>query len=71
MSNISHLKHAEPVYEEMPGWNTSIAEATTWDELPGACQRYIERLAQVIGAPCDIISVGPSRDQTIFRRLPY
>jgi adenylosuccinate synthase len=71
MSNISHLKHAEPVYEEMAGWNTSIAEATTWDELPGPCQRYIERLAEVIGAPCDIISVGPSRDQTIFRRLPY
>jgi adenylosuccinate synthase len=43
----------------------------TWEELPEACRRYVERLAEVIGAPCDIISVGPSRDQTIFRRLPY
>ncbi len=71
MSNISHLKHAEPVYEEMPGWGTSIADAKTWEDLPGACQRYVERLAEVIGAPCDIISVGASRDQTIFRKLPY
>jgi adenylosuccinate synthase len=71
MSNISHLKHAEPVYEEMPGWGASIADVKKWEDLPDACQRYVERLAEVIGAPCDIISVGPSRDQTIFRRLPY
>ncbi|HXA42200.1 MAG TPA: adenylosuccinate synthase [Candidatus Solibacter sp.] len=71
MSNISHLKHAEPVYEEMPGWGSSIADAKKWEDLPGACQRYVERLAEVIGAPCDIISVGASRDQTIFRKLPY
>jgi adenylosuccinate synthase len=71
MSNISHLKHAEPVYEELPGWKTSIAEAKTWDDLPPNCQRYVERLSELIGAPCDIISVGASREQTIFRRLPY
>jgi adenylosuccinate synthase len=71
MSNISHLKHAEPVYEELPGWQTSIAEAKTWDDLPANCRRYVDRLSDLIGAPCDIISVGASRDQTIFRRLPY
>ncbi len=71
MSNISHLKHAEPVYEEMPGWGTSIADVKQWEDLPEACQSYVERLAEVIGAPCDIISVGASRDQTIFRRVPY
>jgi adenylosuccinate synthase len=71
MSNISHLKHSEPVYEEMPGWGTSIADVKQWEDLPEACQSYVERLAEVIGAPCDIISVGASRDQTIFRRLPY
>ena len=71
MSNISHLKHSEPVYEELPGWQTSIAEAKTWEDLPENCQRYVERLGELIGAPCDIISVGPSREQTIFRHRPY
>ena len=71
MSNISHLKHAEPVYEELPGWQTSIADAKTWEDLPPNCRRYVERLSELIGAPCDIISVGASRDQTIVRRLPY
>jgi adenylosuccinate synthase len=71
MSNISHLKHAEPVYEELPGWQTSIADAKSWEDLPPNCRRYVERLSELIGAPCDIISVGASRDQTIVRRLPY
>jgi adenylosuccinate synthase len=71
MSNISHLKHSEPVYEELPGWQASIADAKTWEDLPEKCQRYVERLGELIGAPCDIISVGPSREQTIFRKLPY
>ena len=71
MSNISHLKHSEPVYEELPGWQTSIADAKTWEDLPENCQRYVERLGELIGAPCDIISVGPSREQTIFRHRPF
>jgi adenylosuccinate synthase len=71
MSNISHLKHCEPVYEEMPGWQTSIVGATTWEELPAACQNYVNRLAEMIGAPVDLISVGASREETVVRRLPY
>ena len=68
MSNISHLKHCEPVYEEMPGWRTSIAGARAWDELPAECRAYVERLEALIGARADIISVGASRDETVIRR---
>jgi len=66
MSNISHLKHAEPVYETMPGWRSSIADVRHPDDLPKAARRYIDRLAELSGAPIDIVSVGPSRDQTIW-----
>ena len=71
MSNISHLKHCEPVYQDLPGWMSPIADAKTWDDLPPTCQRYVERIAELIGAPVDIISVGASRDQTIVRKLPF
>ncbi|MFN2466093.1 MAG: adenylosuccinate synthase [Candidatus Dormibacteria bacterium] len=71
VSNISHLKHCEPVYEELPGWKTSIADAKSWEDLPPNCQAYIERISQVIEAPVDIISIGASREQTILRKLPY
>jgi adenylosuccinate synthase len=66
MSNISHLKHAEPVYETLPGWRSSIADVRRPDDLPMAARRYIDRLAELSGAPIDIVSVGPSRDQTIW-----
>ncbi|MEA2647555.1 MAG: adenylosuccinate synthase [Chloroflexota bacterium] len=71
MSNISHLKHCEPVYEDLPGWMAPIADAKRWEDLPAACQRYVERLGELIGAPVDLISVGASRDETILRKLPY
>jgi adenylosuccinate synthase len=71
VSNISHLKHCEPVYEELPGWRSSIAGARRWEDLPPACHSYIERISELIGAPVDIISVGASREQTVIRKLPY
>jgi adenylosuccinate synthase len=66
MSNISHLKHCEPVYEELPGWGTSTAEVRQPQHLPQAARRYLDRLAELCGAPIDIVSVGPARDQTIW-----
>jgi adenylosuccinate synthase len=66
MSNISHLKHCEPVYETLPGWRSSIAGVRRPEDLPKAARRYIDRLSELCGAPIDIVSVGPSRDQTIW-----
>jgi adenylosuccinate synthase len=66
MSNISHLKHCEPVYETLPGWRSSIAGIRRPEDLPKATRRYIDRLSELCGAPIDIVSVGPPRDQTIW-----
>jgi len=65
MSNISHLKHCEPEYEELPGWQTSTADARRWDDLPPNARAYVRRLEEVAGAHVDLISVGPGRDQTV------
>jgi adenylosuccinate synthase len=71
MSNISHLKHCEPIYEEMPGWQTPIVDCRTWEELPQPCRDYVDCLAELLGAPVDMVSVGASRNQTIIRKTPY
>ena len=68
MSNISHLKHCEPVYETLPGWRSSIAGVRRPEDLPTAARRYIDRVSELSGAPIDIVSVGPARDQTIWIR---
>jgi adenylosuccinate synthase len=68
MANISHLKHCEPIYEEMPGWEAQIGSARSWADLPAACQDYVERISELAGAPVDLVGVGPRRDQFVTRR---
>ena len=67
IANISHYKHCKPVYEEMAGWEQSIGDARTWDDLPKACQEYIERIGVLIGVPIDLVGTGPRRDQFVTR----
>jgi adenylosuccinate synthase len=68
MANISHLKHCEPRYETLPGWEKPIGDCRTWQDLPGECRRYVERLEEVCGAPIHLVGVGPRRDQFVVRR---
>jgi adenylosuccinate synthase len=68
MANISHLKHCRPVYEDMPGWQAEIGSARSWADLPSECRAYVERIEEEVGAPIDLIGVGPRRDQFVVRR---
>jgi adenylosuccinate synthase len=60
-----------PVYEEMLGWSESTIGATSLEQLPANARAYIERIQELVGAPIDIISTGPDRNETIVLRHPY
>ncbi|MCL7461132.1 adenylosuccinate synthase [Pseudomonas sp. NW5] len=60
-----------PVYEEMPGWSESTVGAKSLDELPANARAYIKRVEELVGAPVDIVSTGPDRNETIVLRHPY
>lgn len=60
-----------PVYETMPGWSESTFGAKRWEDLPANAQAYLTRIAEVCGAPVDIISTGPDREETIVMRHPF
>ncbi|GAC1473810.1 MAG: adenylosuccinate synthase [Chloroflexota bacterium] len=60
------LERAEPVYEEIAGWDESTRDLKSWDDLPPNARAYIERIETLVGAPVNIVSVGQSRDQTII-----
>jgi adenylosuccinate synthase len=68
IANISHLKHCQPMYEEMDGWRTEIGGARIWSDLPPACRDYVDRISELAGAPVDLVGVGPRRDQFVTRR---
>jgi adenylosuccinate synthase len=70
MANISHLKHCEPVYEELPGWQTSTRDCRRFEDLPSECRAYVERIGELCGSAVDVVSVGPDREHTLVRSLP-
>ncbi len=65
------VAECQPIYEEMPGWSGTTFGVKTWAGLPRNAQRYLERLSEVAGAPIDIVSTGPDRDETILIRHPF
>lgn len=65
------LFRCEPVYETMPGWSETTRGVTEYSLLPQAAQNYIQRLAELVEVPIDIISTGPDREETIVLKDPY
>jgi len=64
-ANTKLLEKAKPIYEEIDGWNESTSNVTSFDLLPKNAKVYIEKIRSICSVPISIISVGPSRDQTI------
>ncbi len=69
-SQLHELRQAEPVYETLPGWNGSVKEARRFEDLPTEAKQYLNRLAELTGAPLSLISVGAERNQTILLENP-
>ncbi|WP_413040553.1 adenylosuccinate synthase [Rothia dentocariosa] len=60
--------HAKPIYEYFDGWNESISDAKTLDDLPENARKYVHKLEELSGCRISAIGVGPDRDQTIVVR---
>jgi adenylosuccinate synthase len=59
------LHKAEPVYEELPGWQEDTSAATELHHLPAAAKDYVHFLSEQIGVPITRVGVGPGRDQFV------
>jgi adenylosuccinate synthase len=63
--DLGLLEEAEPVYESLPGWEKSTADARRWADLPDAAQAYLRRIEALTEVPIQYVSVGTRRDQII------
>ena len=59
------LGEAEPIYETLPGWETSTAEVRKLADLPAAARRYLDRIEELTQTPVQMVSVGTRRRQII------
>ena len=57
----------EPVYAELPGWQTDMTKMQSEDEFPEEFNAYLTFLEEQLGVQIKIVSVGPDRAQTIER----
>jgi adenylosuccinate synthase len=63
--NQTLFHEAEPVWEELPGWEAELGEARAFDDLPEEAQAYVRFIEDLGGVPISIVGVGPAREQTL------
>lgn len=61
------LDSAEPVFEELPGWQEDISGIRRFEDLPKAAQDYVLYIEEQVGCYIKYVSVGPERDSIIIR----
>lgn len=68
-ADLDLLAKVEVSYITLPGWKTSIEKATTFDELPENCKKYIGFIEAFLGVPVEWIGVGPGRESMVKKEI--
>jgi adenylosuccinate synthase len=66
-ATVREIENVEPIYENVPGWNSSTFGISRYDDLPVKAKEYLTFLESVSGVEVGCISTGPERTQTIVR----
>lgn len=64
-ASLEDLAECKPIYEEFDGWDDSVADVRSYDELPENVKKYLARISEFTGTRISIVGVGPKRDQTM------
>jgi adenylosuccinate synthase len=64
---VDYDENEQPIYKTFSGWKQDTSKAKSFEDLPEAALDYILFIEQALDCPIDIVSVGPSREQTIYR----
>ena len=64
-------ENLNPVYETYCQGGVNLTLRPDPEALPDNARAYIARIEELVGAPIDIISTGPDREETILLRHPF
>lgn len=70
-TEVTEVAACQPIYEDLPGWQTSTVGVKSFAALPDNAKKYLLRIEELAGIPIDIISTGPDRNQTLVLRHPF
>ena len=66
-SDQALVARAKPVYKTLPGWKEDITQIREYDKLPQEARDYISFIEEYVGVPVTLVSVGPDRENNIYR----
>ena len=55
----------KPIYKKFEGWQEDTSQCSSYEELPNKLKDYIKFIEESVNCKVTIISVGPSREQSI------
>jgi len=64
-ATFREMQNLEPVYQTLPGWQSSTRGVSSFDALPEKARRYVEFLESRTGIEVGCVSTGPERTETI------
>ena len=64
-ASLEDLAKCEPVYKEFDGWDDSVADARSYEELPQNAKEYLKTISEFTDTRIAYVSVGAKRDHTI------
>jgi adenylosuccinate synthase len=65
--DASVLEAVECVWEELPGWRTTLRNCRRDADLPVQVRRLLKVVEDHVGVPVSIVGVGPERDDCVVR----
>ncbi|MDX9943111.1 MAG: adenylosuccinate synthase [Bacteroidales bacterium] len=57
-----------PILQDFKGWHCDLATFSSIGELPSALKDYLKLIEDFVRVPIEIVSTGPDRVQTLFRK---
>jgi adenylosuccinate synthase len=64
-ANIDDVKKCKPIYKEFKSWDSIDNKVNKISELPNEAQDYLKFIDNTLNIPISIVSIGPSRKETI------
>lgn len=66
----SKFQHMEPIYKTVPGWLKPTTDCKSLKDLPENAKKYLNLISDELDIPIAIVSVGPTRDNTVVIEDP-
>jgi adenylosuccinate synthase len=70
-ASIRAMQSAQPILEEMDGWDTPLTAVRRFSDLPANAQKYVRQIEKILDTGVILVSVGPDREQTVMLKNPF